>query len=118
MFKQITLLKRRPGMSMAEFMDYYERHHSRIGVKYLKGAAVRYVRRYLFPVTDPLSGEDNEPEHDVIMEIWFPDKAAYDATLARLTRPEVAAEIIADEERLFDRSKHRYFFVEERESAL
>lgn len=118
MLKFVTLLKRRPGMSRADFIAYYESNHARIGVKYLTGHACRYVRRYVQPVPDPVTGVPDEPEHDVVMEIWFADRAAFDATMARLAEPAVAAEIAADEERLFDRSKHRHFFVEEHESPL
>lgn len=118
MFKTITLLKRRPGMSMSEFIGYYESTHARIGEKYLRGRATRYVRRYLHPVPNPLTGETIEPEHDVAMEIWFPDRETFETTMAALTLPEPAAEIAADEERLFDRSKNRLCIVEEHESAL
>lgn len=118
MLKFVTLLKRRPGMSREAFIDYYERHHARIGVKYLSGHALRYLRRYVRPMPNPVTGAHDEPEHDVVMEIWFADRAAFDATMARLAEPAVAAEIAEDEERLFDRSMHRHFFVEEHESAL
>ncbi len=118
MFKTITLLKRRPGLSMADFIDYYETHHRLIGEKYLRGRATRYVRRFLHPLPGPLTGETVEPEHDVVMEIWFADRESFEATIALLTRPDAAAEIAADEERLFDRSKNRMFTVEEHESDL
>lgn len=118
MLKFVTLLKRRPGMSRAEFIDYYERHHASIGVKYLRGHAHRYLRRYVQPMPNPVTGALDEPDHDVVMEIWFADRAAFDTAMARLAEPAVAAEIAADEERLFDRAKHRHFFVEEHESAL
>lgn len=118
MFKTITLLKRRPGMSMTEFTNYYEATHRRIGEKYLRGRATRYVRRYLHPVPDPLTGEVSEPEHDVATEMWFPDRATFETTMAALALPEPAAEIAADEERLFDRSKNRLCIVEDHESVL
>ncbi|WP_380876258.1 hypothetical protein ACFB49_07960 [Sphingomonas sp. DBB INV C78] len=118
MLKFVTLLKRRPGMSRAEFIDYYERNHRRIGEKYLKGRALRYMRRYVQPMPNPITGEADEPDHDVIMEIWFADRATFDATMAYLATPTIAAEIAEDEERVFDRMMHRHFFVEEHESML
>ncbi len=45
-------------MSRAEFIDYYERHHRRIGEKYLSGRALRYVRRYVQPMPNPITGVD------------------------------------------------------------
>ena len=118
MLKFVALLKRRAGMSRADFIDYYERNHRLIGEKYLRGRALRYVRRYVQPMPNPITGVADEPEHDVIMEIWFADRAAFDAAMAHLAAPEIAAEIAEDEERVFDRSMHRHFFVEEHESLL
>ena len=115
MIKSIGLLKRREGMSVAEFRDYYESTHRRIGEKHLRGFAARYLRRFL----EPADGRPvNENEFDVILEIWYPDQDAYDRGRAHLGRPEVRAEIVADEEKLFDRARSRFFVVEEHESDL
>jgi len=118
MVKMIVLLKRRPGMTMTEFIDYYETHHRLIGEKYLRGHAIRYVRRYLAPLPDPVSGVLQEPDHDVVMETWYPDQAACDAAMAAISEPAAAAEIAADELKLFDRPKLRAFTVREFESDI
>ncbi len=115
MIKSIGLLKRRPGMSVAEFRAYYETKHRVIGEKYLTGFASRYVRRFLEPA-DGRSSDENE--FDVILEIWYADADAYQRCNVNLARPEVRAEIIADEEQLFDRSRSRFFLVEEHESDM
>lgn len=118
MFKAIALLKRRPGLSMAEFIDYYEQHHAAIGCEVLSGRALHYTRRYLHPFPSPHDGATVEPEFDVITETWYPDKATHDAAVANFQKPEIAARIIADEEKLFDRSRMLFCTVEEYESAL
>jgi EthD domain len=110
----ITLLKRREGMSKTDFITYYETHHRLIGEKVLGGYATRYVRRFLHP-TD---GVDVHEDADVILEIDFPDQATADACIAAMADPVVRAEIVADEERLFDRSRIRTFALDERESKL
>ncbi len=110
----ITLLKRRADMSKADFIAYYEAHHRLIGEKVLRGYATRYVRRFLYP-TD---GVDHTADADVVLEIDFPDEATRDACFAAMGDPEIMAEIIADEEKLFDRSRIRTFSVEERASVL
>lgn len=110
----ITLLKRRAGMSKADFITYYETTHRRIGEQVLAGHATRYVRRFLHP----LDGEDHFGDVDVVMEIDFPSEAAQDACFAALAEPAVAAMIAADEEKLFDRSRIRAFAVEESASEL
>ena len=43
MLKQVVLLKRRDGMSMDEFMDYYENHHAKMAeTVYAFGATLLY----------------------------------------------------------------------------
>ncbi|MCK9468952.1 MAG: EthD domain-containing protein [Porticoccaceae bacterium] len=118
MIKMVGMLKRRPGLSVQAFRDYYESTHRKIGEKYLSGYASRYLRRYLTPLANPLTGEADEGEFDVILEIWYPDQAAFDAANAQFTVEEIAREIAEDEERLFDRSRMRFFFVDESESKL
>jgi hypothetical protein len=110
----ITLLKRREGMSKADFIAYYEAHHRLIGEKVLGGYATRYVRRFLHP-TD---GIDLHEDADVILEIDFPDEATRDACFAAMSDEAMMAEIVADEEKLFDRSRIRTFALDEQESKL
>jgi hypothetical protein len=113
-FTRITLLKRRPGMSVEAFRAYYETHHRLIGERVLGGFALRYVRRYVAPVGPELA----LPDFDVITEISFPDRAAHDRCVAALSEPGVAQWVMADEDRLFDRAAMKVFTVEETESAL
>jgi hypothetical protein len=118
MIKMVTLLKRKPGMSMDEFINYYETKHSKIGEKYLSSHAVRYFRRYLRPLPESIIPTPMEQYYDVVMEIWFPDISALSATFEVLMKPEVQKEIIEDERKLFDRSKIHVYLVEEHESKL
>lgn len=118
MFKTLTLFKRRPDLTMAEFVHRYETGHAKLGERLLSGSAMRYVRRYLYSVPDPETGAVLDGDHDVAMEIWFSDRAAWEATMERLAAPGTLAEIVADEETLFDRTRNRFFLVDERESEL
>lgn len=113
MIKTIGLLKRRPGMTVAEFRAYYETHHRVIGEKYLSGFASRYMRRFITPSANRETGEVPEPDFDVVLEIWYPDRATFEACGRALSAPEAVAEITADEERLFDRPKMRFFVIDE-----
>jgi EthD domain len=105
----ITLLKRRAGLSKAEFITYYETHHRLIGEKVLRGYATRYVRRYLHPI----DGVDAHEDADVVMEIDFPNAATRDACFAAMADKATMAEIVADEAKLFDRARIRTFTAEE-----
>lgn len=111
--KVVGLLKRRTGMSVEDFRAYYESTHRLVGEKYLRGYATRYVRRYLDP-----QGEVDEDAPDVILEVWYPDQATFEAASGRLQRPEAALEILEDERQLFDRERNRFFVVDECESDL
>ena len=117
MIKVVTLLTRKPGMSREAFIEHYETHHRKIGEKYLSGFAVKYQRRYL--QSAGFRGQEAAmPPFDVLMEIWYPDQDTLDAALAVLSTDEAQAEIIADEERLFDRDLIRSYTVEEYESEM
>ena len=117
MFKTVCLLKRKPGMSLEDFKDYYETHHKRFGEQYLPKSA-RFMRRYLYPVTNPMTGETPELDYDVITETWFENREDWEAAMAVYAEPALAAEIAEDEEKLFDRTKINFCIVEECESEL
>ena len=71
MIKQIVFLRKRPDLSMDAFLDYYENQHSQLskkmGAKPALPNAQRYVRRYLTPEPNPLTGEVLDPGYDCIM---------------------------------------------------
>ena len=119
MIKVVGFLKRRPGMSISEFRDYYESTHRLIGERVLGGYACHYARRFLDSYSEPADAPfGSEGDYDVIMEIWYPSEAAYAAAQAHLSSPEIRAEIVADEEKLFDRPRNRFFTVVESVSDL
>ncbi len=107
MQKNVAFLKRKPGMTMQEFVEYYETRHAPLAEQYLQGVSV-YVRRYVDV------GDGPELDFDVITEVWSDNPNA----LARFAEPEVAALIEVDEENLFDRTKSRFVTVTERETDL
>lgn len=117
MIKMVFLLKRKAGLSREDFIRQYEGGHARLGEKHVPNAA-RYVRRYLEPVAELFTGEAIEPDHDVITELWFENHEQYEIAMERLAQPDVVAEIVADEETIFDRSKHRVFMIDERDSPV
>jgi hypothetical protein len=114
-YKIFLLMKRRPGMSVADFRDYYETSHAPLGAKY-SDAVSRYFRRFLTPQTHPETGPCDELPYDVITELWFEDKGNYEGTLAYLTSSLMPDEIIEDEKKLFDRSSFRIATVVECET--
>lgn len=118
MFKVVALLKRRPGMSMDEFKQYYENVHLQLGAPHLKGNAVQHMRRYLTPLPSPVSGEVAEADCDAIMEMWFESREQFEQAMKPFQEPELARQIVDDEANLFDRSKIRMFIAEEHVTDL
>lgn len=117
MIKVVMPMKRRPGMSVAEFREYYESKHRLIGEKYLKGFASKYMRRFTNPTTDR-DGQLRDPEYDVFLEIWYPDQETMEACGKLLGSPDAQREIREDEEKLFDMRFMRSYVVDECVSDL
>ncbi|WP_150294158.1 nuclear transport factor 2 family protein [Sphingobium estronivorans] len=116
MFKCIALLRRRPDLSSEAFVDYYENRHAVLIRRLLPDIADyrrNYVDRegaYIFPGAAPM-------DFDVVTELRFADRAAYDRFAAMAAEPDIARQIAEDEENLFDRNATRMFVVEERTGA-
>lgn len=107
MHKLLIFLKRKPGMSHADFRDYYENRHIPLCMTYMRGIEC-YRRRYLEPVVGA-----PEMDFDVITELGFGDAKTRDIVLDTLARDTMPADVIADEFNVFDRSKSRAFAVSE-----
>jgi EthD domain len=78
-------VRRKPGLSLAEFRDGYENSHSRIAVRLFGHLWLAYRRNYLgvgrcFVVGTPLA--DSEPPQDMV----------YDAISEYILRDEAAQE--------------------------
>jgi hypothetical protein len=116
-YKILLFMKRRPGMSVEAFRDYYETRHAPLGVKHARGMK-RYIRRYLDPQPHPETGPGGEMAFDVITELWYDDEAVWRGTLDYLTTSIMPDVIVADELNLFDRSSFKIATVVERESVL
>ena len=122
MIKQVVFLKRRADMTMQEFMDYYENQHSqlskRIGAKPPLPNAQRYVRRYLTPEKNPLTGEVIESGYDCIMEIWWNTREDFEGAMKGLANPEHLEARMADERKIFASNSNPVCTVEEYDSPV
>ncbi len=116
-YKILLFMKRRPGMSVEAFQDYYENHHAPLCVTYASGMK-RYERRFLTPHPNPETGATEELAFDVITELWFDDETIFRNTVTYLSTSKMPEAVVEDEKRLFDRSKTRMATVVECVSAL
>ncbi len=117
MIKVVMPMKRRPGMTVEAFREYYESKHRLIGEKYLRGYAIKYMRRFTNATVDR-DGELREPEYDVFLEIWYPDLDTMQACAKVLSEPAAQQEIREDEEKVFDTRFMRSYIVDEYVSEL
>jgi hypothetical protein len=105
MFKQLCFFRKRPDMTMEEFLDYYENQHSQLakkaGLKPALPNAQRYVRRYLKPEKNPVTGQVIDSGYDCLMEIWWNSREDYERSFAIISDPERLPAVMADEARLF-----------------
>jgi hypothetical protein len=103
-------------------MDYYETQHSQLGKK-LSGKpslpnAQRYVRRYVTPQKNPLTGELLHPGYDCIMEIWWNTREDFEAAMKGLGNPEFLQARLEDERKLFASNSNPVCIVEEHDSPV
>jgi len=111
-YKVLIFLKRRPGLSLEAFRDHYENKHVVVCAPYMKGVR-KYTRRYVTPLPNAITGNNDEMEFDVITELSFDDQATVDLVLQYAAKGVLPPEVIEDEERVFDRKKIRFAtFVE------
>ena len=122
MIKQVVFLKKRPDLSTEEFIDYYENQHARLSEKLDAPPplpnAQRYVRRYLRPEKNPLTGEVIDPGYDCIMEIWWNSREDFEAAMRGLADPEFLPARLEDERKLFATNSNPVCTVEEYDSPV
>ncbi|HEY0595115.1 EthD domain-containing protein, partial [Sphingopyxis sp.] len=102
-FKVISLLKARADIDRAAFVNYYETRHAPLILELMPGI-IAYRRNYVAKEGGFVFAGTPQFDYDSITEIWFHDRAAYEAGLEALAWPESAARLVADEEMFLDRS--------------
>jgi uncharacterized protein (TIGR02118 family) len=112
MFKVIALITRRPDMTREQFLDYYANHHVKLVWRVFPWTA-DYRRNFIDLSRSIMSPGLPAPDFDSITEMWFHDRAGYDRMLAAHAAPELDKVMVADEGRFMDRTKTRFFVVDE-----
>ncbi|MGE8318585.1 MAG: EthD domain-containing protein [Comamonas sp.] len=112
MYKCMALLRKRADISREQFEDYYRHHHAVLIRRLLPGLVdyrsnfIDLAGAFVFPDAAPI-------DFDVITEMWFEDRAAYERFVAKAAEPAIAEQIARDEEHLFERGASRMFVVDE-----
>jgi len=111
MLKVFGFLCKRAGMETQAFIDYYENKHVPL-IRSLAPTPAVYKRNYLMRGNE-LNKEESAIDFDVVTELVFPDRTAYLAWRALLSKPGSGEQVVADEEKFLDRSRTRACIIEE-----
>jgi hypothetical protein len=117
MYKSMALLKCKPELTREQFIDYYETRHAPL-ICALLPEVCGYRRNFIHSEGAFLNPGAATRDYDVITELWFADRAAYEAAMERCANPETARRIAEVEEQFLDRSCTRMFVVDEHISTL
>ena len=74
MVKAFNFFKRKPGLSVNDFRNYWLNEHAAII------RAIPELRKYVASITLPSAYRNREPLYDGISEAWFDDEAVIRAT--------------------------------------
>ena len=125
MMKAIALIKRKPGLSHAEFRTHYESNHAPLALTFIGPFLTDYRRSYpteAFSYAEAVDADGGASEsgfgYDCITELWFENRDMMDRMLAVLAEPAVRDVLQEDEERFLDRTSVVFIPCEEIASAL
>jgi uncharacterized protein (TIGR02118 family) len=120
MIKLVSLMCRKPGLSMEEFARYYEESHVPL-IRELLPFMHDYRRNFVNEIQPPMvshgqPGREDARTFDVMTEIWFQNLEQYQRMRDALADPAIGQRIADDEANLFDRSTMSSWIVNERRS--
>jgi len=104
MINAISLLKRKPGLSVEAFQEHWRTGHAKL-IALLPG-----VRRYVQSHPLPEMYEDGKPEYDGIAELWANDSQAF----RDIGASDAYVAVQADEEKFLDRNAIALVLTDER----
>src|SRR5271154_5594684 len=111
MVKAFNFFKRKPGLSVEDFRNYWLNEHAAVIRK------IPELRKYIASITLPSAYKNREPLYDGISEAWFDDEATLRGTAD--SAPRRAA--TADDAKFVDMSTTGSIIVDEitqKEGAL
>lgn len=117
MIKQVSVMKRNPALTLEQFIEIYEARHAKFGEQLFRKAK-RYVRRYVRPEVNPLTGAVAEIDFDVIMEIWWASREDQQEAMKGIATSGLLDAVRESGEELFASQNNPAFTVEEYESSL
>jgi hypothetical protein len=116
MYKRIIQIKKKAGLSRADFIDYYENHHEPL-IRRLIGINSTYRRNYLL-FDDPMlnvggfGGSREQAGFDVLTERVFGSRAESEAVMKAYANPDIFAQLKADEAQFIEPDGIKAYSVE------
>jgi EthD domain len=107
MIKVIVQISKRHDLTAEQFRHHYETVHAPLVTRLLP-YYLAYRRNYIEGLA---RGGTLQADCDVFTELEFSTEADYDAWLAELSRPEVIAQIRADEANFIEAGRTRMWRV-------
>ncbi len=103
--KGVFLVKRKPGLSVAEFQDYWRTKHAPLVPR--TPHLLRYVQCHVLPETYEA---DTPPAYDGVAELWWPNVEKFKESWAS---PELQVEQLTDAKQFVDGQNSAAFLAEE-----
>jgi len=118
MIRLTFVLRRKPGMSLAEFQQYWRGIHGPLVAKHSTALEIlRYVQVHTLhdPINDQLAGARGamEPPYDGVAELWWTSRETLLATFASAAGKAAAHELLEDEKRFIDLPNSPLWFAYE-----
>jgi uncharacterized protein (TIGR02118 family) len=104
MIKAIYFIKRKPGMALADFREYWLKDHAALVLKV--PGLVKYVQSH----TMDAGYRKHEPVYDGIASLWYENLDDMRAT----ANTPISRETLADDEKFLDMSKFAFILTKER----
>ncbi|HZP46713.1 MAG TPA: EthD domain-containing protein [Candidatus Binataceae bacterium] len=107
MIRLVYPLRRRAGMSRAEFQRYWREIHGPLVARHSTTLGIlRYVQLHTLddPINDQLAGSRGpmEPAYDGVAELWWTDRETLAGSFARAEGQAAGRELLEDERRFID----------------
>ena len=118
MIRLVFALRRKPGLSLEEFQDYWRRKHGPLVAGFAEHLNIlRYVQTHTIEdganeAAQKARGE-MEPHYDGVAELWWATEAELEATLDTDEGREAGAALLADEANFIDLPQSPLWFAYE-----
>jgi uncharacterized protein (TIGR02118 family) len=117
MLKLVFCLRRRPELSREAFQRYWRETHAPLVKRHAEALGIeRYVQVHAAhdDLGAALQASRGAPDaYDGVAELWWRDRAAFEAALAKPEAQRAGAELLADERRFIDLARSPLWLGEE-----